>query len=84
MALPQGVAPPRSRRGSAVAVGAALLAAWAWAGAAAGQEAAGEAAGFAALRAGRYDEAVSALRGEARAGNAVALSGWVTALRETG
>ncbi len=84
MALPRGVAPPRLRRGSAVAVFAVLVAAWAHAEAAAAQEAPPEAAGFAALRAGRYDEAVRALRGEARAGNAAALSGWVTALRETG
>lgn len=48
------------------------------------QEGAGEAAGFAALRAGRYDEAVQSLRAEALAGSAAALSGWVTALRETG
>ena len=40
--------------------------------------------GFAALRAGRYDEAVRALRGPALDGSAAALSGWVTALRETG
>ena len=43
-----------------------------------------EAAGFAALRAGRYDEAVRELRPAALDGDAVALSGWVTALRETG
>ena len=40
--------------------------------------------GFEHLRAGRYDEAIQALRTEARDGNAAALSGWVTALRETG
>ncbi len=40
--------------------------------------------GFEHLRAGRYDEAVRALRAEALDGNASALSGWVTALRETG
>ena len=40
--------------------------------------------GFAALRAGRYDEAVRALRGPALDGDGAALSGWVTALRETG
>ena len=43
-----------------------------------------EAPGFAALRAGRYDAAVRALRAQALDGNAAALSGWVTALRETG
>ena len=43
-----------------------------------------EATGFAALRAGRYDDAVRALRPQALDGNAAALSGWVTALRETG
>lgn len=36
------------------------------------------------LRAGRYDEAIHRLRGPARAGESAALSGWVTALRETG
>ncbi|MYD15060.1 MAG: hypothetical protein F4X00_15825, partial [Gemmatimonadetes bacterium] len=41
-------------------------------------------AGFAALRTGAYDEAVRLLRAEALEGNAAALSGWVTALRETG
>ncbi|MDE2872406.1 MAG: tetratricopeptide repeat protein [Gemmatimonadota bacterium] len=40
--------------------------------------------GFAALRAGRYDNAVRALRPQALDGNPAALSGWVTALRETG
>ncbi len=40
--------------------------------------------GFAALRAGNYGEAVRALRGSALDGNSAALSGWVTALRETG
>ena len=40
--------------------------------------------GFEHLRAGRYDEAIRALRTEARDGSAAALSGWVTALRETG
>ncbi len=40
--------------------------------------------GFAALRAGRYDEAVRALRPTALDGDAAALSGWVTALGETG
>ena len=40
--------------------------------------------GFEALRAGRYDEAVRTLRSQALDGNAAALSGWVTALRETG
>ena len=84
MALPQGVAPLRPRRGSAVAVFAVLLATWAHADVAAAQETPPEAAGFAALRAGRYDDAVRTLRGEARAGSAAALSGWVTALRETG
>ena len=72
------------RRGAVLAAGAVLLAASAWAGAAQAQRVAGEAAGFAALRAGRYDEAVRALRAEALGGNAAALSGWVTALRETG
>lgn len=43
-----------------------------------------EADGHSALRAGRYDEAVRALRPEALGGNGPALSGWVTALRETG
>ena len=43
-----------------------------------------DAPGFAALRAGRYDEAVRALRAQALDGNAAALSGWVTALREQG
>ncbi|MYE17114.1 MAG: hypothetical protein F4Y07_11605, partial [Gemmatimonadetes bacterium] len=43
-----------------------------------------DADGFAALRAGDYDEAVRALRGSALDGDAAALSGWVTALRETG
>ena len=43
-----------------------------------------DAVGFAALRAGRYDEAVRTLRQQALDGNAAALSGWVTALRETG
>ena len=43
-----------------------------------------DADGFAALRAGRYDEAVRALRGPALDGDGAALSGWVTALRETG
>ena len=46
--------------------------------------AAQEAPGFEALRAGRYDEAVRTLRAQALDGNASALSGWVTALRETG
>lgn len=46
--------------------------------------AAQEAPGFEALRAGRYDEAMRALRTQALEGNAAALSGWVTALRETG
>ena len=40
--------------------------------------------GFEALRAGRYDDAVRTLRAQALDGNAAALSGWVTALRETG
>ena len=43
-----------------------------------------DAAGFAALRAGRYDEAVRTLRPQALDGSSAALSGWVTALRETG
>ncbi|MDE2980630.1 MAG: tetratricopeptide repeat protein [Gemmatimonadota bacterium] len=43
-----------------------------------------EADGLSALRAGRYAEAVRALRPDAVAGNAAALAGWVTALRETG
>jgi len=43
-----------------------------------------EAAGLSALRAGRYDEAVRALRPDAIDGSAAALAGWVTALRETG
>ena len=43
-----------------------------------------DADGFAALRAGRYDEAVRTLRPAALDGNAAALSGWVAALRETG
>ena len=43
-----------------------------------------ENAGFTALRAGTYDEAVRALRPAALEGDAAALSGWVTALRETG
>ena len=43
-----------------------------------------EAAGLAALRAGRYDEAVRTLRPQALGGNGPALAGWVTALRETG
>ena len=43
-----------------------------------------DADGFAALRAGRYDEAVRVLRPAALDGNAAALSGWVAALRETG
>ena len=43
-----------------------------------------DATGFAALRAGQYDEAARTLRAEALDGNAAALSGWVTALRETG
>ncbi|MCY4572696.1 MAG: hypothetical protein OXF01_07820, partial [Gemmatimonadetes bacterium] len=43
-----------------------------------------EAAGFAALRTGAYDDAVQALRARALEGNAAALRGWVTALRETG
>ena len=46
--------------------------------------AAQDASGFEALRAGRYDEAVRTLRAQALDGNAAALSGWVTALRETG
>ncbi|MCY3545371.1 MAG: tetratricopeptide repeat protein [Gemmatimonadetes bacterium] len=46
--------------------------------------AAQEADGLSALRAGRYDEAVRALRADALAGNGPALAGWVTALRETG
>jgi len=49
-----------------------------------GSAAAQQAPGFEHLRAGRYDEAVRALRAEALDGNAAALSGWVTALRETG
>ena len=40
--------------------------------------------GFAALRAGRYDEAARALRPAALDGDAAALSGWVASLRETG
>ena len=77
-----------------VAVGVAVLGGWGWGGAEGGsvwgpgrvaaQEGAQEAAGFAALRAGRYDEAVRVLRAEALDGSAAALSGWVTALRETG
>ena len=43
-----------------------------------------DAVGFAALRAGRYDEAVRTLRPQALDGSSAALSGWVTALRETG
>lgn len=43
-----------------------------------------DADGFAALRAGRYDEAVRTLRPAALDGNAAALSGWVAALRDTG
>ena len=43
-----------------------------------------EATGFEALRTGRYDDAVRALRRQALDGNAAALSGWVTALGETG
>ena len=43
-----------------------------------------DAAGFAALRTGAYDDAVRALRAQALEGNAAALTGWVTALRETG
>ena len=43
-----------------------------------------EAPGFEALRAGRYDDAIRALRPQALDGNPAALSGWVTALRETG
>ena len=43
-----------------------------------------EATGFEALRAGRYSDAVRALRRQALDGNAAALSGWVTALGETG
>ena len=43
-----------------------------------------DASGFEALRSGRYDEAVRSLRAQALDGNAAALSGWVTALRETG
>ena len=43
-----------------------------------------DADGFAALRAGRYDEAVRALRPAALDGDAAALSGWLAALRETG
>ena len=46
--------------------------------------AAQDAPGFEALRAGRYDEAVRTLRAQALDGDASALSGWVTALRETG
>ncbi|MDE2805742.1 MAG: tetratricopeptide repeat protein [Gemmatimonadota bacterium] len=46
--------------------------------------AAQEAVGLSALRAGRYDEAVRALRTDALAGDGPALVGWVTALRETG
>ena len=41
-------------------------------------------AGFAALRSGAYDEAVRELRAQALDGSEAALSGWVTALRETG
>ncbi len=62
------------------AVAFALL--WMAAGAAAAT--AQEADGYADLRAGRYAEAVRALRPAARDGNAAALAGWVTALRETG
>ena len=43
-----------------------------------------EATGLEALRAGRYGDAVRALRRQALDGNAAALSGWVTALGETG
>ncbi len=46
--------------------------------------AAQDTSGFEHLRAGRYDDAVKTLRSEALDGNAAALSGWVTALRETG
>ena len=53
-------------------------------GVAATSVAAQEADGLSALRAGRYDEAVRALRTAALAGNGPALAGWVTALRETG
>ncbi len=40
--------------------------------------------GLAALRAGDYERVARELRGAARDGNAAALHGWVTALRETG
>ena len=43
-----------------------------------------DAPGFEALRAGRYDEAARTLRSRTLGGSAVALSGWVAALRETG
>ena len=49
-----------------------------------GSTAAQQSLGFEHLRAGRYDEAVRTLRTEALDGSAAALSGWVTALRETG
>ena len=43
-----------------------------------------DAPGFQALRAGRHDDAVRALRPQALDGNPAALTGWIAALRETG
>ena len=43
-----------------------------------------DAPGFQALRVGRHDDAVRALRPQALDGNPAALTGWITALRETG
>ena len=74
----------RRPRGPLVAIPLLALLTATAAAAFADHAAAQDASGFEHLRAGRYDEAVRALRAEARDGNAPALSGWVAALRETG
>lgn len=84
--------PPLRRRWLVPAAATvAVLGAGAWAGPASPRSEPAAAAasrpaqdGFAALRAGRYEEAVRILRPLALDGDADALAGWVGALRETG
>lgn len=75
---------PTSDRGFCSRLTPIVLFALLWAGVGAAAAAAQEADGFADLRAGRYVEAVRALRPAADDGSGGALAGWVTALRETG
>ncbi len=82
--VPLGTCAPPARKGRRGPLAAAALLVLATAGTAFGSSAAQEDPGFGHLRAGRYDEAVRALRSPALDGDAAALSGWVTALRETG